>query len=499
MKKISARLLVNSVFIGIQAVALIFFIVCFYIYSGNFYKFIRIAGFITALKIISSHKNPSFKIIWTVFLLEFPLTGIIIYIFSCIERFSVKDYDKYHYSNTTDDSKVSAMLMNENQRAYSIYKYINNVSGSNVYSNTITQLFPCGELFISDYVSELKKAEKFIFIEYFIINKGAVWNEVLEILKEKSLNGVSVLIIYDGLGTVNYFPENYFEKLSEYGIKSVAVNQFYPALNTLFQCRDHRKITVIDNKTAYTGGINLSDEYINLYQPYGYWKDYALKFQGDAVSEFSEMFLNSWNFFSTSQPYYPANSLFLCNDYKNDGFVIPFGDIPYKKNPAGKSAYMLMIQSAEKYVYITTPYLILDGEMISLLRMKAMSGVDVRIITPHIPDKKYVFAVTRSNYQKLIDAGVRIFEYEKGFVHAKAVISDDDYAISGTVNFDFRSFHMLFENSVFMYKSKAVYQIKSDCMKMMQESIEITDDFFRTLSLPQKFIYSMLNFFSSLM
>ncbi len=498
MKKISARLFINSAFIAFQALAVIFFIFCFYIYSGNLYKIIRIAGLITALKIIFSSKNPSFKIIWTVFLLEFPLTGIIIYIFSRLEQFSIKDYGEYCPDNT-DDSKTSGILMNECQRAYSIYKYINNVSGSKVYNNTVTQLFPCGELFISDYISELKKAEKFIFIEYFIINKGVVWNEVVEILKEKSMTGKDVCIIYDGLGTVNNFSESYFRELSEYGIKSVAVNPFYPDLNTLFQCRDHRKITVIDNKTAYTGGINLSDEYMNLYQPYGYWKDYAIKFQGDAVSEFSEMFLNSWNFFSKSEFYYPVTPLPVCNDYKNDGFVVPFGDIPYKKNPAGKSAYMLMIQSAEKYVYVTTPYLILDGEMISLLRMKAMSGVDVRIITPHIPDKKYVFAVTRSNYHKLIDAGVRIFEYEKGFVHAKSVISDDNYAISGTVNFDFRSFHMLFENSVFIYKSRAVYQIKSDCIKMMQESIEITDDFFLTLSMPKKLIYSLLNFFSSLM
>lgn len=478
-----------------QVFAVIYFSLYLYSYSEIFQKILHIIGLLTAVKIIFSSKNPSFKIIWTVILLEFPLVSLIIYAFADIER---KRIEKYKSICSTDDKSVSETLSNQDRRAYSIYNYINNVSGSAVYKSTSAQFFPCGEIFLEDYLCELKKAEKSIFLEYFIIGRGYVWDKVLEILKEKSVSGKDVRIIYDGLGTVSCFDRAYFRNLfSEYGIKTVCANPFQPVINTLFSSHDHRKITVIDNATAYTGGINLSDEYMNISQPYGYWKDYAFKFCGDAVQQFSEMFISSWNFFSSSRHDLP---LYSKTDIKeSDGFIVPFADVPYKRNPVCKSVYMQIIQSAERYVYIVTPYLVLDSEMISVLRQKALSGTDVRIITPHIPDKKYVFTVTRSNYNALVEAGVRIFEYKYGFVHAKAVISDDDYAVSGTVNFDFRSFHMLFENSIFMYKSKVLYQIKADFIRLMYESIEIDDRFFKNLPWYQRIICSLLKFFSSLM
>lgn len=494
MKRVSSQLAVNVLLIVFQVSAIIYFSVCLYSYSDMLKKILHIIGLLAALKIIFSSKNPSFKIIWTVILLEFPVISLIIYAFADIER---KRTGKYKSVFSTDDKSVSDALLNQDKRAYSIYKYINNVSGSAVYRNTSVQFFPCGEIFLENYLCELKKAEKSIFMEYFIIGKGYVWDKVLEILKEKSVSGKDVRIIYDGLGTVNCFNRGYFRNLSEYGIKTVCANPFQPIVNTLFSSHDHRKITVIDNRIAYTGGINLSDEYMNIRQPYGYWKDYAFKFCGDAVQQFSEMFISSWKFFSSSRCDFP-----LCSETdikENDGFVVPFADVPYKRNPVGKSSYMQIIQGAERYVYIVTPYLVLDSEMISLLRQKSLSGIDVRIITPHIPDKKYVFTVTRSDYNVLIESGVRIFEYKYGFVHAKAVISDDDYAISGTVNFDFRSFHMLFENSVFIYKSKALYPLKADFIRLMHESIEIDDRFFKNLPWYQRIICSLLKFFSSLM
>lgn len=497
--KISSRLLIYTIFIAVQCILLSVFALSVSLCSDGFHDFLHILGFAVTLRVIFSEANPTFKIVWAVILLVCPSFGIILYLIAVSKKSYIKNYNTYSYENIDcNNEKTAEKLLNESPQAYTIYKYINNVCGSCVYENTQTKLFPCGELFFKDYISELSKAEKFIFIEYFIISEGELWNRVLNILTEKSKCGVEVRIIYDGLGTVNFFKKNYFDKLSEYGIKSAAFNPFFPVVDTLFKCRDHRKITVIDNKISYTGGLNLADEYINLKHPYGYWKDYAIKISGNASAEFTLMFLNSWNFCNKS---YLENLILpqYSDLYENDGFVIPFGDVPYNKNPVGKLVYMGIIQNACNYIYITTPYLILDDEMISLLRFKAMSGVDVRIITPHIPDKKYVHAVTRSNYHELTDGGVRIFEYTNGFIHAKSVISDDNLGITGTVNFDFRSFHMLFENSVFMYKSNALSQIKNDCIKMIDESIEITDDFFKNQSFIKRIIYAVLKFFSPLM
>lgn len=500
IKKISLRLSMYIFFLTVQGICLSVLIISLNIYSDIFRRILHFAAFLISLRIIFRENNPAFKIIWSFILLTFPALGLLLYAAAVSQKSSVRNYKNFSVKNIRkSNGKCAEKLKNQSKTAYFIYRYLNNISNSDVYENSDTELFSCGELFFMDYLKKLSEAEKFIFIEYFIIANGEMWNRILDILIEKAKKGVEIRIIYDGLGTLNCFSDGYFRKLNQYGIKSASFNKFSPFIAALFRCRDHRKITVIDNKTAYTGGINLSDEYINLTHPHGYWKDYAVKISGDAVSGFTELFINSWNFCTNSHDLAEKFFIEYSEKCSSKGFSIPFGDIPYSKNPAGKLVYMDIIRSAEKYVYIVTPYLILDDEMISLLKFKAFCGIDLKIVTPHIPDKKYVHAVTRSDYKELIESGVRIYEYSKGFVHAKAIVSDDDYAVTGTVNFDFRSFHLLFENSIFMFRTDAVYQLKSDYLKMLEESIEITDQFFTKRSFIKKFTDALLKFFAPLM
>ncbi len=497
--KISSRLFIYSYVIALQYVLVVLFIVSLCIISDKFCIIMRLAGIITAIKIIFSGINSNFRILWVFLLLTFPSITFFLYMLSSSGRFRTERYRKYACNiKNYNDCETAKKLFLCDKKAYSIYKYINSINGSYIYENTEIQHFPLGEIFFRDYIKELEKAEKSIYLEYFIIGDGDMWNKILDILKKKSQSGIDVRIIYDGMGTVNFFKKNYFRSLEKYGIKTAVFNEFYPSADILFKCRDHRKITVIDNSTAYTGGLNISDEYINTRRAYGYWKDYTFRIKGDAVNEYSRMFIENWNFCSEDK---------LCSEIKfeksskiyNDGFSVPFGDIPCNENPVGKNVYMGIIENAENYIYIITPYLILDDEMRNLLKYKSYSGIDIRIITPHIPDKKYVHAVTRSNYDELIKAGVKIYEYTNGFIHAKSVISDDNYAMTGTVNFDYRSFHMLFENSIFIYKSNVLYQLKSDFIYTLEESTEITDEFFQNKSVFQKIIYSVLRFFSAMM
>ncbi len=485
MKKFSPKLIYTITLMILQSVFIFFIIFYLSMKIKYFNTIISIISFIICIKLLLGKKNINFKLLWSFLLLSFPELSLVLWILSVI---------------TNDNKKYYCELKNfeGSKNNCTIYKYLSNISGCYMYENTVIQHFPYGEIFFSDYINELKKAKKSILIEYFIIGNGAMWEQIVEILKKKASEGVEVKIIRDGLGTVNFFSKKYFNELKKYGIESQTFNEFTPLLTTLFKCRDHRKITVIDNFTAYTGGLNLSDEYINSVRVYGYWKDYAFKIRGDAVNEFSRIFFESWNFCKKSRVYpsieFQRSEINLSGEY-----IIPFGDIPNKSNPVGKNAYMNILSNARDYVYIMTPYLVIDDEIRNLLTLKAYSGVDIRIITPHIADKKYVHAVTRSNYHQLIESGVRIYEYKNGFIHAKSVISDDDYGIAGTVNFDFRSFHMLFENSIFMYKTKTLYQLKSDYLNTIENCIEITDEFFQNKSLLSRITCGVLRFFSAMM
>jgi cardiolipin synthase len=334
-----------------------------------------------------------------------------------------------------------------------------------------------GEVKFERLVEVLKKAEKYIFLEYFSISDGSFWSAVLEILKEKAANGVDVRIIYDDVGCFLLLPRNYPGKLADMGIKCVIFNPFRPIITAKQNNRDHRKIAVVDGKFAITGGINLSDEYINACKKYGHWKDAAVLVEGEAAWSFTLMFLQMWNVCTKIKEdylhFYPWETEECL--IPDDGFVQPYADSPLDPERVGEHVYLQIIYNSKKYLYINTPYLIIDDSMMTALALAAKSGVDVRIITPHYPDKPYVHMITRSNYRELVSAGVKIYEYTDGFIHAKTFISDGKIATVGTTNLDYRSLYLSFECGVSMYESKAVTEIYEDFMNTLVKCHQILE------------------------
>lgn len=322
-------------------------------------------------------------------------------------------------------------------------------------------------------LSELNKAEKFIFMEYFIIEDGLMLNSILDILKEKASRGVDVRFMYDSLGSIAKAPVDIVRDLRNAGIRCFEFNTFRSILDNRYNNRDHRKICVIDGNVGFTGGVNLADEYINVKTVYGHWKDTAIMIKGDAVWSLTNMFLTLWDGINKCdedfRKYLPDI------DVKTDnGYVIPYTDFPIDNETVGKSVYLNMINRANRYIYIMTPYLILDNTMATSLCDAAKSGIDVRLITPGIADKKLVNLLTKSYYDKLIEAGVKIYEYTPGFVHAKIFVSDDETAVVGTINLDYRSLAHHFENAIWMYKTDIVADIKKDFLDTQEKCERIT-------------------------
>lgn len=433
------------------------------------------------ITIVGDDMNPTFKVAWIVPMLIFPFFGWVLYFLFGRRKTAMRTqrryFDIFMTSKRLIPSNEEAMkrLREESKSAYRQCRYIQKTANSTVYENTETKFFPTGESFFKTYLEELKKAERYIFLEYFIISEGQMWDEILEILTEKQQQGIDIRILYDDMGTINTLEKGYHKKLIEMGFKVSIFNPYKPSLDSFMNYRDHRKITVIDGKVAFTGGLNLADEYINEKVRFGYWKDCAIMLKGDAVQKMTQMFLRLW-YFSRKKAQPVFKNYMESFPAEHDGYVMPFGDGPMSGHLTGKHSYINIINSAKKYIYISTPYLILDNEMITALSLAAQSGVDVRILTPHIPDKWYVHTITRSNYSVLIQAGVRIFEYTPGFLHAKTIIADDEFGIVGTANFDFRSFYLHFENGVFMFRSKAIPEVKTDYEEMLSESQEITPE-----------------------
>lgn len=350
------------------------------------------------------------------------------------------------------------------------------------------------------FLAELKKAQKYIFIEYFIIEEGVLWNSILDILKEKAQQGVEVRIIYDDIGCFLTLPKNYGQQLRQYGIKCVTFNPFRPILSAMQNNRDHRKTASIDGKVAFTGGLNLADEYINRVKKYGYWKDSAIMVEGKAAWSLTLMFLEMWALcvkqtedFEAFYPWKEASC-----PIAGEGFVQPYTDSPMDDENVCEHVYLQILNRAETYVYITTPYLIIDDSMVSALCLAAKSGVDVRIITPHVWDKALIHMTTRSYYRELIQGGVKIYEYSKGFIHSKMFISDDKTASIGTANLDFRSLYLHFECGVWMYGNHVVIEAKEDFLNTVSDCQQISEEMCRG-NLVTRLLQNILRLFAPLM
>ncbi|MCX7772526.1 MAG: cardiolipin synthase [Clostridia bacterium] len=507
IKVLLSRLMVVGLLMAVQIAVLIILILRL---SELFFYFYALFGLISVcvvFYIAGQRSNPSHKLAWTIPILIFPVFGGLLYILfrtsGANKRFRKRIEDSHQRTMPLLGSCGGLIeeLGREDKSIANQSCYIANASGFMPYKNSTTQYFPSGENFFIGFMEELKNAKHFIFIEFFIIRQGLMWEAVLKLLEEKVKEGVDVRVMYDDAGCLMSLPYKYDQQLRLKGIKCQVFNPFTPIMEIRMNHRDHRKIVVIDGHTAFTGGINLADEYINLEEKYGHWKDAAIMVKGEAVWNMTVMFLQLWGYLSKTQEDYEAfrPHVYHPEPFESDGYVQPYADSPTDNEPVGENTYLNMIGRAKDYVYIFTPYLVIDNEMVTTLMLAAKSGVDVRIVTPHIPDKWYVFVVTQSYYPVLIEAGVRVFEYTPGFMHSKAFVSDDVLATVGSINLDYRSLYFHFECGVWLYKTKSVLQVKEDFLKTFDECREITLVDCRNVSAFKRLLRGFLRLFAPLM
>lgn len=420
----------------------------------------------------------SAKLTWLLLIMLVPVPASIVLVFSqneighrMLNKRVAKLVDETR-SMVKQDGSVLANQELVDSGTDDLCRYINKRGNFPIYDNTEATYLPIGEAKFEALVEELKKAEKFIFLEYFIISEGYMWGTVLKILADKVKEGVDVRVMYDGMCDVVLLKADYPKRMATLGIKCKAFSPATPFLSTQFNYRDHRKILVIDDKVAFTGGINMSDEYINYTAPFGHWKDVAVMVKGDAAHSFTNLFLQMWNITEKTPDWDIVKEAPVA--YKKDGFIMPYADCPLDGDKVGENVYMDMLYRAKSYVHIMTPYLILDNEMERALIFAAERGVDVKIILPGIPDKKYAYALATTHFKALLKAGVKIYEYTPGFVHAKVFVCDDEKAVVGTINLDYRSLYLNFECATYMYKASCIADIEKDYEATIEKCREIT-------------------------
>lgn len=471
------------------------------------YVFFFIISVLVVIYIVSRTDNPSYKLAWTIPVLLFPIFGGLFYLIFGGKKMNNKFKRKVErvYNESKDaliqDDGIINELENIDKSVANQAKYTSKYAMSPIYKNTTTEYLSPGEEFFDCLIKELKKAKRYIFMEYFIVHEGKMWNAILDILEEKAKEGVDVRMIYDDMGCLTTLPYKYNEQIEKRGIKCQVFNPFVPFLSIVLNNRDHRKITVIDGHTGFTGGTNLADEYINEIVRFGHWKDASIMIKGEAVWNLTVMFLQVWSFNTGEKINYSDFKVLDEHklDIESDGYVQPYADSPLDDEIVGENVYLNIINKAKDYVYISTPYLIIDNELVTALTLAAKSGVDVRIITPHIEDKWYAHIVTRAYYPQLIKAGVKIYEYTPGFIHSKTVVSDDVVGTVGTINFDYRSLYLHFECGVWLYKTKSVMQIKDDYIKMIDVCTRITLEDCRHIKLYDRILTAILRVFAPLM
>ena len=465
-----------------------------------------VLGVIVLIYIINSEENPAFKMTWMLCVMAFPAIGTIFFIYVKTQlgtrwmgkRLATLRIETDPYM-VQDMEVVDALRASKPANANLAY-YLSHQLGFPTYRNTQVEYFPLGEDKFAAMVRELERARKFIFMEYFIVEEGYMWGTILDILAEKAAAGVEVRFMYDGMCSISMLPYDYPDQLNRLGIKCKMVSPIKPFLSTTQNNRDHRKICVIDGKTGFTGGVNLGDEYINRKKRFGHWKDTAVMLRGDAVQSLTMLFLQMWNVGERRAEGYGKYLTARQPGLKRElGYVLPYGDSPFDNENVGEEVYFHILNHAKKYVHIMTPYLILDNEMITTLTRTAKSGIEVIIIMPHIPDKWYAFAVAKTYYRELIKAGVQIYEYTPGFVHAKVFVSDDDTATVGTINLDYRSLYLHFECGVFIYNNSVVDKIERDFQQTLAKCHKVTLLEVKKRTMLTKIMGQVLRLFAPLM
>ena len=436
----------------------------------------------TVIAIVNRSMSPESKVTWLIVTFV-PVFGPLLYLMFGERRLSKKELKQLQELNSiafheNNGRQLHLQLQETDKSAYGIINALLHMdSNAEVYDQTDSQFFASGEEMWQQMLKDLKRAEKFIFLEYYIVEEGLMWDSMLEILEEKAAQGVEVKMLYDDIGCMVTLPGDYTVYLRSKGIDAHKFNKVIPRMTVAYNNRDHRKILVIDGQISYTGGINLADEYINHIERFGHWKDSGIRIDGPATQAFTRLFLMNWYInrgeISDFDQYHLENQT-----RSGSGLCIPYGSgpKPIYQMKVGKIVYQNLINQAEDFVYITTPYLIIDYDLTEDIKNAAMRGVDVRIVTPHIPDKKLIQLVTRGAYPDLLSAGVRIFEYTPGFIHSKQMIVDDRFAAVGTINLDYRSLVHHYENAVLLYKTESISDIRKDFEEIFEQSQEIFSD-----------------------
>lgn len=501
------KILIVSVLILIQLFVIFGIVFKLSEYFVVIYFILVALSFCISIYIINKNDNPTYKMTWVLLIMAVPVFGGLIYLLFGGQKVpkELRKRDSEAVENYRDilwqNSEIMEELEAQDPVAHKQANYLWKNAVFPIYNHTETTFFPIGEDMFDAMVEELQKAKSFIFLEYFIISPGIMWDTILDILIDKVKEGVEVRLLYDDIGCITTLSQDHHQLMQRLGIKVKIFNPVKPRLAMQMNNRDHRKILVIDGKIGMTGGINLADEYINKKERFGHWKDCGVMLRGEAVWNLTLMFLQFWNYDEIEKDDVLDFKLDFKEfaDISNDGYVQPYSDSPTDEENVGEYTHINMINAANRYVYATTPYLVIDNEMKTALILAAKNGIDVRILVPHIPDKWYVFAVTRSNYKNLIEAGVKIYEYTPGFVHGKTFVVDDKMAIVGTVNMDYRSYYLHYECGIWFYRSKVVMDVKKDYLRTLEESHEVTLEECHQVRLPIRMMRAFLNLFSPMM
>ena len=439
--------------------------------------------FVMVVYLLNSTMNPTAKITWLIVIMLLPVFGVLLYIYTqsdighrALKR-RINEIIADTKENLRQDEEVMGRLTKENRSVASLAHYMQRSGAHPVFDKTEVTYFPLGEDKFEEMLRQLLAAQHFIFMEYFIVDEGLMWGSVLEILAQKAAAGVDVRLMYDGACEFALLPHDYPKRLEKLGIKCKMFAPVSPFVSTHYNYRDHRKILVIDGHTAFNGGVNLADEYINQTVRFGHWKDTAVMLKGEAAKTFTLMFLQMWQIDEGRDESIHFLSYPVSPKKEAEGFVIPYGDCPLDNDKLGERVYMDILNRSLEYVHIMSPYLILDGEMETALKFAAERGVEVILILPGIPDKKIPYALAKTHYASLLDSGVKIYEYTPGFVHAKVFVSDAKEAVVGTINLDYRSPYHHFECATYLYGTECIHEIEADfqetLVKCRQVSMEM--------------------------
>ncbi len=502
---IFSRFLIIGLLLGLQIYIYLAIFLWLSKYSHLFYGFMVLFELFVVAYLFSSGMDASAKLTWLLVLTVLPVLGSVLLVYTRtnfghrklkenVNRLIIESKDAIAQPQDVLDT-----LSKDSRDVYGLSQYLHRSGCFPVYGNTQVTYFPLGENKFAAMLEELEKAERFIFMEYFIIEEGWMWGEILKILIRKASEGVEVKVMYDGMCEMSTLPADYWKLLEKKGIKSKAFAPIMPVLSSHYNYRDHRKILVIDGKTGFNGGVNLADEYINRKERFGHWKDTAVMLKGDAVKSLTLMFLQMWNTDKKDTEFEPWLKDTGCRYEGAEGYVMPYGDCPLDDDKVGEMVYMDVLNRAHSYVHIMTPYLILDGELETALKFAAERGVDVKLILPGIPDKKIPYALAKSHYKSLIEAGVKIYEYTPGFVHAKVFTSDGTKAIVGTINLDYRSLYHHFECATYMYKVPCIHEIDEDFERTLASCSIVTEESIKNEKLSYKIEGFLMKFVAPLM